>query len=292
MKGIKRIVRKILFTTIFWINRKYVLRVWKNLYRKRDRMSNFIWRISGEEYKEYTSKLPQKELKAYRSSDAWKDDVGNFWHYENIRNLPTHKHDSYEGIVKEGICSVIKHNYPICFIAEKILRGSLDIFEYGCADGRNYSYVKHSLGSKKYIGYDIGKSAIDYCKQVYPENSENFILINDLKDVFNKPAPNSVALLSYILSHLMYEEQEVLLSACSKIHDKLIIYESLNYENILNSTNDTWDDGKINFIPFLKKCDMELSHVMYHPIALLPFKNNNWLKQGNCAILLMFEKGK
>lgn len=196
----------------------------------------------------------------------------------------------------------MSHNYPIFYYLSRVIsENAFDIFEYGCGDGRNYGYTKSMSGkSIQYTGYDINLTAISRAKELYPENKDNFIIqsIDEIKEI-NSKNRTSVALICYILCHLSFDEQKKLLDYCIRNHDYIVIYDSINIENIRNYAKgcDSLDYRIINWIKYIEGKTQSDCGIIFHPIILSPEKYSkddfladdkleNIVKQGNFGALI------
>ncbi len=166
--------QRALFLLLLSVRPAYVHRVWRDDYRtigRRSWLRDLIWTFGGPEYEMHLRSLPGDALAAHISGDAWRDTAGSF---DNFARRAQTRHGAHapalETLQHEGLRTVQRHHYPMTTLFGRLLApGSVDVVEYGCGDGINYSYAAPFLGDRSFVGYDINQSAVQLAQQQYPD---------------------------------------------------------------------------------------------------------------------------
>ena len=104
-----------------------------------------IQKVASQRIGNIFSGMSQLELRKYISHVSWADEDGTFGHFEQYAKSEYGRHEDPESIKKEKLGSVIKHNFPVFFVFEYLLKNIESIVEYGSGDCRNYSYTKGNI---------------------------------------------------------------------------------------------------------------------------------------------------
>lgn len=299
-----RLVLALLFELHISFFRDYTMRV-VTVYNYRitgyAKLLKFVYRVvGGHRVALINDAMSLQELRKYISHASWDDKDGTFGHFDRYAGAEYGKHSYPEDIKSERFGSLIKHNFPVFFVFEYLLKNISQVVEYGSGDCRNYAYTKGNIAGA-YFGIDISRAAINRAKEMYPQNDERFVYVESLASIYSGHEKickviqkGGAALLCYVLCHLLHDESEELLNHCMEHHDYVVIHDSLTLEMASRSlpAHAELSNRHINYFEFSKNQNFDVLSLFYHPICM-SLTGAPFLKHGNCAFtMIMGRKGK